>query len=154
MTDYTNATRRSFLKRGALVAAPLAATSVCAVALADDAAQRRLARLEAEAAIRTAHQSWLRQFNAAGAGLGSVHRITAHHAGIPDRLAVAADGTSAVGHYDCAVEFQALLPQDSTLSQMAHAQGHGTVHQTQRRMLTVEYSRSAAGWSIGRITLA
>ena len=61
-TDKTS-TRRSFLKGGALLVAPLAAAAPPAI-LADDALKVRLARLEDEAAIRELHQTWLRRVNA------------------------------------------------------------------------------------------
>jgi hypothetical protein len=155
MTDNTKATRRSFLQGGALAAAPLAATSLCAVALADDGLQSRLSHLEAEAAIRSVHQSWLRRVNADGDStqLPSVHRITAHHIAVPDRLQIATDAASAIGHYDCMVELDLALPPDCTLAQMAHAQGHGAVRRAERRMLRVEYHRSGAAWTIGNATL-
>src|SRR5580658_1479488 len=88
MSKHSTATRRMFLKCGALLAGPIAAASVPAMALAkdqvDDGLNARLRRLEDEAAIREVHQSWLRQVNA-GAGMAligaSVTRVIADHAG-------------------------------------------------------------------------
>jgi hypothetical protein len=156
MNKDAGATRRMFLKRGALLAAPVAAASSAVVALADDGLKARVTRLEAEAAIRESHRTWLRQVNAAqGDALldGTVRRITADHAGAAERIEIAADGRSAVGYFDHAVELETPLATDCTLAQMAHAQGHGNVRRTERRMLTVEYTRAGDTWKIGRVTL-
>ena len=58
--------RRSFLKTGALVAAPLAAIAPVA-ALADDGSRAKLARLEDERAIEALHRDFLRRLNGKGA---------------------------------------------------------------------------------------
>ena len=153
-------TRRTFLTRGALLAAPLVVAAPAA-ALAGGGAQvthqgelaARLARLENEAAIHELHQRWLRQVNAGTHSLPdpAVRRVSADPSGLPDRVALATDGHGAIGRYDCLVELEALLPADSTLAQMARAQGHGAVHHSQRRTLRVEYVRAVAGWQIGRL---
>lgn len=156
MTEANNSTRRSFLKGGALLAAPIAAASVSAVALADDGLKARLQRLQNEAAIRELHQSWLRQVNAArGDGLldEAVRRITADHAGAPDKIEIAADGRSAIGYFDHAVELEAPLAEDCTLAQMARAQGTGTTCRSERRMLRVGYTKTGETWQIGRVAL-
>jgi hypothetical protein len=156
MSKHSTATRRMFLKCGALLAGPIAAASVPAIALAkgqgDDGVEARLRRLEDDAAIQELHQSWLRQVNAGGGGLtlsgGTVTRVTTGHAGTSDRIEIAADGRSAIGRFDCAVDLETLLPDDSTLGQMAHAQGTGMLRTTDRRMLTVEYRKVAGAWKI------
>lgn len=161
MTDHSTSTRRKFLKGGALLAAPIAATSVGALALADgglrgDELRTRLTRLEDEAAIRELQQSWLRQINAGQREAqldGAVRRISAHHAGAADRIEIAADGQSAVGHFDSAIELETPLAQDSTLAQMAHVQGNGSVRRTERRLLTVRYTKTGGAWAIGKIGL-
>jgi hypothetical protein len=147
------------LKCGALLAGPIAAASVPAMALAtgqgDDGVDARLRRLEDEAAIRELHQSWLRQVSAGGGGMalsgGTVTRVTAGHAGTPDRIEIGADGRSATGRFDCAVDLETLLPDDSTLGQMAHAQGTGTLRTTERRVLTVDYRKVAGAWTIAKV---
>jgi hypothetical protein len=147
-----------FLKGGALLAAPIAAASVTGMALAkdqtDDGLNARLRRLEDEAAIRDVHQSWLRQINA-GQGMallgGSVTRVTADHAGVADRIEIAADGHRAVGRFDCLVDLETRLPDDSTLGQMAHAQGSGTLRITERLMLAVAYAKIAGAWTIEKV---
>lgn len=157
MTRNTTSTRRLFLKGGALLAAPLGAASVSALAMADGTLHERIARLEDEAAIRSVHQGWMRQVNAGGGDArldAAVRRLTADHDGATDRIEMAADRQSAVACFDCAVEFETPLPRDSTLAQMAHAQGHGTMRRTERRRLTVGYSRASGVWRIAQVTLA
>lgn len=167
MTAKSNSTRRSFLKRGALLAAPLAAAAPAAI-LADDGLKARLARLEDEAAIREVHQAWLRSINA-GATDGAarlvpdfegiapeqtVRGISADHAGQPDAIEVAANGKSASGRFHCAVEIETAIAQDCTLAQMAHAQGSGFVRRTERRVLNVRYVKMSDGWAIAKVGLA
>jgi hypothetical protein len=150
--------RRIFLKSGALWAAPMAAAAVPVMALAkdraDDDMSARLRRLEDEAAIRELHQSWVGQINA-GAGLpltgGTAIRVSADHTGAAERIAIAADGR-ATGRFDCAVELEMPLPPDSTLAQMAHAQGSGSLRTSERRVLTVEYVKVAGTWRIDKVT--
>jgi hypothetical protein len=161
MNKNQSSTRRMFLKRGAMLAAPVAAASSVSVAAmtkdrSDDGLNARIARLENEAAIRKLHSSWLRQVNAAGGHPlldSTVRRLGVHDAGAADRIEVAEDGRSAKGEFDCAVELESPLPLDSTLAQMAHAQGTGTVRVTQRRTLKVEYTKVADTWSISSAVL-
>lgn len=160
MSKSHNSTRRMFLQGSALLAAPIAASAAPAAALSklssDEVLKGRLARLEDEAAIRELHESWLRQVNAAGGSPlldSTVRRITAHHAGVAESIVLAPDGRSAIGHFDYAVELEAMLPLDSTLAQMAHAQGTGTVRTAERRMLKVEYTKAGDSWHIGKIEL-
>ena len=173
MTRDTDSTRRSFLKGGALLAAPLAA-AVPAALVADDGMRARLARLEDEAAIRALHQSWLRQINtvadevtgagsaiaqlfanAEGAAPGqTVRSIAADHAGEPDAIEIAADGKSAIGRFQCAVEIENAIAQDCTLARMAHAQGGGFVRRTECRALKVEYVKADGAWAIAKVGFA
>lgn len=171
MTKETNSmrsTRRLFLKRGALLAAPLAA-AVPAAVMADDGLKARLARLENEAAIRELHQTWLRVFNAgegdaatplfadAQDGVASdpiVRNIAADHTGEPDAIEIDAEGNSAAGRFHCAVEIENAIAQDSTLAQMAHAQGGGFVRRTEGRVLKVEYMKAGGAWAIAKVALA
>jgi hypothetical protein len=165
--DYT---RRSFLKNGALLAAPLAAVAAPAAIIADDNLKTRLARLEDEAAIRELHQSWLRQINGAavnaeaidaprpllanskGAAFDQlVRRIALDHTGEPDAIDLAADGKSATGRSHCAVEIETALPQDCTLAQMAHAQGSGFLCRTERRIVRIAYAKSSPQWAIKKV---
>jgi hypothetical protein len=156
MTKDNTSTRRLFLKSGALLAAPIAA-SVPAAALADDGLKARVMRLTDEAAIRELQRSWLRRVSAGERGVlldAAVRRITADHAGAPDKIALAADGRSAVGQFDCVVEVETPLSRDCTLGQMAHAQGSGMLCRTERRRLTIDYAKTAVGWEIAKIASA
>ena len=156
----TVSTRRALLKGGALLAAPLAAGAASA-AIADDARRSRLARLEDEAAIRDLHQAWLRRINTGAADDAHSHAaldkairgLTADHAGEPDAIKVAADGLSATGRFHYAVEIESEIPKDSTLAQMAHAQGGGHVRRTERRVLKAEYVKAKGLWAIGKVEL-
>ncbi len=173
MTRDTDSTRRSFLKGGALLAAPLAA-AVPAALVADDGLRTRLARLEDEAAIRALHQTWLRRINtsvddvtragdavarlladAEGAAPGqAVRNIAADHAGEPDAIEIVSDGKSAIGRFQCAVEIESAIAQDCTLARMAHAQGGGFVRRTERRALKVEYVKADGVWAIAKVDFA
>ncbi|HEY6902730.1 MAG TPA: hypothetical protein VI216_00370 [Candidatus Acidoferrales bacterium] len=167
MTRDTDSTRRSFLKGGALLAAPLAA-AVPAVLVADDGLRARLAKLENEAAIRELHQGWLRRINtrtgdattllfadAEGAAPDqAVRNIAADHAGEPDVIDIAADGKSAVGRFRCIVEIENAIAQDCTLARMARAQGGGFVRRSERRVLKVEYVKVDGMWAIAKANLA
>ena len=159
--------RRSFLKKSAILAVPLAAAP--AAVIGDDALKSRLARLEDKLAIRELHQNWLREVNGGVAealkplvvghestGPGeSVRCIATDHSGEPDSIEVAADGSSAKGTFHCVVEFETPLAQDSTLAQMAHAQGNGFVGRTEHRVLRVNYLKSASGaWTVAKADLA
>jgi hypothetical protein len=157
MTKSKTATRRSFLRGGALLAAPIAVASIPAAALGGDELKIRVKRLEDAAAIRELHQCWLRQVNAGERGAlldDTVRRIIADHAGAPDKIDIAADGRSAVGFFDYAVESETPLAEDCTLAQMARAQGNGTIRRTERRMLTVHYTNTSGTWSIANVASA
>jgi hypothetical protein len=161
----STSTRRSFLKRGALLAAPLAAVAAPAAILADDELKACLARLENEAAIRELHQAWLRAINAGEGGDEAafnfanarraafdpaVRSLASDHAGEPDAIEVAANGKRASGRYHCVIETETAIAQDSTLGQMAHAQGDGFVRSTGRRVLKVEYVKASGAWTIAK----
>jgi hypothetical protein len=167
MTSGTTSTRRSFLKGGAVLAAPLAGALPAAV-IADQGLKARLARLEDEAAIRELHQTWLRRINT-GAGDAAaslyaspegatidqaVRGIAADHSGEPDAIEFAADGNSAAGRFHCAVEIAAAIAQDCTVARMAHAQGGGFVRQTERRVLRIEYVKVPGAWAIAKVDFA
>ncbi len=164
MTTDTRSTRRTFLKQGGLVAAPLAAAP--AAALADGASQSRAARLQDEAAVRALHQAWLRRVNTGEdaaalfadprrTGLGeAVKAVGPDHAAAGDAIAVAEDGRTASGRFHCLVEIETEIPEDCTLAQMAHAQGGGRVRRTERRLLTAAYVKAAGAWAISKLGFA
>ena len=162
MSGERVSTRRAFVKGGAILAAPLAAAAP-ALALADDGRRTRLARLEDEAAIRDLHQTWLRRVNTGEDAASlfadprharfdqAVRGVAADHAGAPDAIELARGGLSAAGRFHCVVETEADLGEDCTLAQMAHAQGGGFIRQTERRLLTADYVKTARGWAIAKV---
>jgi hypothetical protein len=166
MSAEKSSTRRSFLKRGALLAVPLAAAAP-AVVVGDDRLKARLARLEDESALRELHQDWLRRINGGvadaatpqfadskgaepGSFDGAVRSVAADHTGQPDSIEVAVDGKRAAGRFHCAVEIETPIAQDCTLAQMAHEQGSGFVRRTERRVLKVEYVKTSGAWQIAK----
>jgi hypothetical protein len=167
MSKNTTSSRRSFLKSGALLAAPLAAAAP-ATLLTDDGLKARLARLEDETAIRDLHNIWLRRVNSGAADIvpprfadpdgiafaHAVHSIVADHAGQPDSIEIAADGNSASGRFQCAVEIETRIVQDCTLARMAHAQGGGFVRRTEHHLLKVDYLKSSGAWAIAKVEFA
>ena len=152
-------TRRTFLQGGALLAGPMAAASVSAAAQSasgDSESKAQLERLKDEVAIRELHRSWLGAVNAGRGSVlleASVRRITPDHSGAVEKIEIAADGRSALGTFDCEVERQAALPQDCTLGQMAHAQGHGLVLRSERQRLIIGYSKARGAWSVREVAL-
>ncbi len=158
-------TRRSFLKGGALLAAPLAVGTAPAI-LADNGLKARVARLEDEAAIRELHQNWLRRVNTSAEDVSDfadrkrapsgpqVRGIAADHAGKPDAIEIAPSGKSAEGRFHCVVEFATAIGRNSTLEQMAHAQGGGFIRNTDRRVLNVKYVKANGAWSIAEVKVA
>jgi hypothetical protein len=83
-----------------------------------------------------------------------VRSIAADHAGEPDAIDLAADGKSAIGRFQCAVEIENAIAQDCTLARMAHAQGGGFVRRTERRTLKVEYVKADGAWAIAKVDFA
>ena len=157
MKRESTSTRRSFLRGGAILAAPIAAAAVPVVALAEEPLKARGEHLIDEAAIREVHQSWLRRVNAGEPDAlldSAVSRIFADHAGAPDSLEIAADGRTAVGRFDYVIEMETPLDADCTLAQMAHAQGNGSVRRTERRLLTIDYAKSGGRWTIVKVASA
>ena len=166
MATESTSTRRSFLKRGALLAVPLAAAP--AAVMTDEGLKARLERLENEVAIGELHRTWLRRINAGAPdaagrlfarpqrdGLDSaVRHIAADHTGPPDTIEVAADGQSASGRYCSTVEIESAITPDCTLARMAHAQGGGFVRRTERRVLLVRYVKTSGMWAIAKVEFA
>ncbi len=155
MTNNASASRRAFLKGGALVAAPVAAAGVGAV-VGQREHEAELDRLKAQAAIRDLHQTWLRKVNIGDAAEAArldkaVVGVAADHQGAPDEIVLAADGQSAKGRFHCVVQTETERARDCTLAQMAHAQGEGRMRSSDRRVLHADYVKTADGWAIGRI---
>ncbi len=164
MSTQSISSRRSFLKGGAIVAAPLAA-AVPALALAGQEHMVRAQRLQDEAQIRTLHQTWLRKmatgtdasalFASPKAGRldPAVRGVAADHAGDEDRIEIAANGLGASGRFATLVEFETELPRTTTLTQMAHAQGGGVVSHNERRLLKASYLKRDGAWAIAAVEL-
>ena len=155
MSTDTASTRRSFVKVGALLAAPLAVAAPVA-AMAGDERAARLARLEDEAAIRAVHQAWLRRVNTGedAAFDKAVRSLAPDLTGEPDAIEVAADGARVAGRFACVVELETAIPQDCTPAQMAHAQGGGLIRRTERRLLKADYVKTKGVWTIAKVELA
>jgi hypothetical protein len=156
--------RRSFLKTGALLAAPIAAV-VPAAALADDGSRTRLARLEDERAIEALHRSFLRHVNGSGDcaalvtssdaielddGLRSIAEHPAHEPSVE----LSEDGLSATARCDCRVELETDFTGDSTIEQMARFQGQGSHRHAEERVLATEFVKGKHGWQIAKARFA
>ena len=164
MSTQSTSSRRSFLKGGAIAAAPLA-MAVPAAAMAESEHKARAQRLQDEAEIRALHQAWLRKVAAgmdasvlfANPGLArlpkAVRGVAADHAGHEDRIEVAVDGLRASGGFATLVDLETELPRDTTLTQMAHAQGEGVTRHTERRLLEAQYVKTNGAWAIAALQL-
>ncbi|MEO6040276.1 MAG: hypothetical protein ABIP41_00055 [Croceibacterium sp.] len=162
MADSATTDRRSFLKTGALAAAPFA---VAVPALAADGSRARLARLEAERAIETLHCAFLRQVNGQGDCAAFVARADAilledGLRSIADdpaedgTLELAADGRTAASRRPVLVELDSAFAGHSTLERMARFQGHGSHRRREARMMATDYIKGPHGWRIARLVLA
>lgn len=168
MTKDSITTRRSFLKSGALVAAPVAAVGVPAATLADDGSKARLARLEDERAIEELNRNFLRQFNGGGASRTAnlfadgkaprlaegMTRLSLDMAEVQCSLELSEDGARARAHYACTVAMEHSLEGEGTLVEMARLQGNSTVLSTESRVLSADYVKRGDGWAIERLRLA
>jgi len=158
--------RRSFLKSGALLAAPIVAATP-AVALAGDDTSRRLARLEDERAIEALHRAWLRRFNTegaertaeffvagkaqapAGAGCSILQDPHEDHAAIE----ISDDGATATCRYSCEIETRSQIEPDCTFAHMARLQGSGAVRRVEKRGLVASYVKADGAWAIDSVKL-
>jgi hypothetical protein len=144
--------RRSFLKTGAIVAAPLAAVAAPAAALADDGSKARLARLEDEKALAAQHREVMRQVNSGERNLGvsaladdPMHEL---------EIAFAADGNRATCRRACTASFRTEFTGHSTIEQMHRLQGQGLHSHQESRVLVAEYRKGQHGWAIESLRLA
>lgn len=164
MSNSTATDRRSFLKTGALVAAPIAAIAPAA-ALADDGSRAKLARLEDRQAIEKLHRSALRRLNGGGdcgeflASADAVKldprlRGIAADQGSEAVLEMAEDGLSASYRHKCRVELETEFTGHSTIEQMARFQGQGSHRHGEQRVLETDYVKNKDGWRIARLRLA
>lgn len=156
--------RRSFLKTGSLVAAPLA-LAVPAAALAADDSRAKLARLEDERAVEALQRKFLRYLNGGedcrayvassdavelGEGLHSIVEDMGHE----PTLELAEDGLSAFARWTCRVERETAFAGDSTIERMLRFEGQGSHRQEERAVLATEFVKGPDGWRIARARLA
>ena len=162
--DHNTTNRRSFLKAGALVAAPLAAAAPVA-ALAGDDSRARLARLEDERAVEALQRKFLRHLNGTGdcgefiassnaIELGDGMRAIAEDMAHEAELALADDGLSATARCACRVERETEFTGDSTLERMARFEGQGSHRHVEERVLATEFVKGKDGWRIARARFA
>ena len=164
--EKTTTDRRSFLKTGAVVAAPLAVAAPVAALAADDS-RAKLARLEDERAVEALHRQTLCKLS--GADAASVRTFAAHVEGEPlagtlravledhahePELELAADGLSARASCRCRVELEAEFAGDSTIERMTRFQGQGSHRFAEERVLATEFVKGGDGWRITRARLA
>jgi ketosteroid isomerase-like protein len=166
MSEESNSTRRSFLKGGAIVAAPLAMIGApAAAALTGSGDRDKLAQLEDEKAIRNLHGNWMRLVNAgnyAGAAklyaddkcncaLAGIASITADQSE-GEAFDFARDGNRVSATYAATVDVETAIAPNHTLAQMLHAQGEGMVRTREQRTLRADYVRSReGGWAIAKL---
>lgn len=164
MSETISTDRRSFLKTGALAAAPLAAVAPVA-AFAGDDSRAKLARLEDERAIEALQRKFLRHVNGTGdcsgfiassdaVKLGDGLRSIAEDLGHEATLELADDGMTARARCACRVERETEFSGDSTLEQMARFEGLGSHRFEERATLATEFVKGKDGWTIARATLA
>ena len=164
MSAFATASRRSFLKGGAIAAAPLAVIAPAA-AMAETEHEARARRLQDEADIRALHAAWLRKLATGQDASGlfaearaarldeAVHGLVADHAG-EEHIEVAADGLRATGRFAMQVDLETELPHTGTVAQMAHLQGGGRVRTTQSRTLHASYVKQSGAWVMAKLDLA
>jgi hypothetical protein len=156
--------RRSFLKTGAIVAAPLAMAAPTAAFAADDS-RDRLARLEDVRAVEALQRKFLRYLNGGedcgdyiassdavdlGEGLRSIAEDMRHEA----TFELAEDGKTARARCTCRVERETAFTGDSTIEQMARFEGQGSHRHEERGVLAMEFAKGKDGWRIARARLA
>ncbi len=163
MSAASTSSRRSFLKGGAIAAAPLAA-AIPAAALADSEHRARAQRLQDEAEIRALHRAWLRKLTTGADASGlfatpeasrldkTVRSVAADHAG-EERIEIAPGGLQAAGRFPTLLELETELPRIGTLSEMAHLQGGGRVRTSEARTLHASYVKREGAWAIARLEL-
>ena len=156
--------RRSFLKTGAIVAAPLAMAAPTA-ALAGDGSRARLARLEDERAVEALQRKFLRHLNGTGGGgefvvdpgavdLGEGLRAITEDMSHEGELTLSGDGLTARARCACRVERETAFAGDSTLERMARFEGQGSHRHEERAVLEMEFVKGKEGWTIVQARLA
>ena len=152
--DQAATDRRSFLKSGALVAAPLAVLAPATAFAADDGSKARLARLEDEKAIEALHRDLVRRVNGGehtlAKGLTALAPDPAHEL----QLAFADDGRRASCRRACTASFRTEFTGHSTLEQMHRPCWPGLHSHEESRELVTEYEKGKHGWAVQRVRLA
>jgi hypothetical protein len=162
--DQTTTSRRSFLKTGAVVAAPLAMAAPVAALAADDS-RAKLARLEDERAVEALQRKFVRYLNGTGdcgefiasadaVDLGEGLRAIAEDMRHEATVELAEDGRSARARCACRVEREAEFTGDSTLERMARFQGQGSHRFAEERVLAMEFVKDNDGWRIAAARFA
>ena len=146
--------RRSFLKSGAIVAAPLAVMAPAAAFAADDGSKAKLARLEDEKAIEAVHRDFLRRVNGGEHTLAKGLTALADDSAHEPQLAFGDDGRSASCRRACRASFRTEFTGHSTLEQMHRLQGQGLHSHEESRVLVADYVKGKHGWIIQRVRLA
>lgn len=166
MTSETS--RRTFLRTGAIVTAPLAAVGIPVAALAADGSKAKLARLEDERAIGELHGRLLRRINTAGAANAGdlfaggkapkldqgLRTISPDHSSEPQPPSFSEDGRRASQQHSVTVEIARDFEEDGTLIQMARLQGNTLTPAVLSKTLVAEYVRTVSGWAVEKIALA
>lgn len=155
MSKDMTASRRAFIKSGAIAAAPLAVALPTAAFAADDGSKSRLALLEDEKAIEALHRDYLRRFDAAeGAKLARGLTGLADEPADAPHIAFADNGRRATCRRACRASFRTDFTGHSTLEQMHRLQGQGLHQHDERRVLIAEYTKGQDGWAIASLRLA
>lgn len=154
MTMSQSTSRRSFLKTGAIGAAPLAMAVPGAAFATDDGSKARLARLEDEKAIATLHRDAMRQVNLGerklAPGLSALAGDPAHEL----QIAFADDGRRASCRRACRATFRTEFTGTTTIEQMHRLQGQGLHESEEARVLIAEFKKRRNGWAIETLRLA
>jgi hypothetical protein len=154
MTMEPTTSRRSFLKSGAIAAAPLVVTLPSAAFAADDGSKGRLARLEDQSVIGRLHREIIGDVNRGdrelAKGLTGLSADPAHEL----QIAFADDGHRATGRRPCTAIFRTEFTGSSTLEQMHRLQGQGAHEHVEARVLITEYVKRKDGWAIETLRLA
>lgn len=162
MIGRAASSRRRFLKRGAILAAPVAAMAAPAAALAGDRNKAQLARLKDERALQELQHGVLRQTRQAGRGkiARTIEGATENVAVIqPDPDAISAlefseDGRRATARHICQVELAEDFAGSSSIEHMAQMQGNVLASRAENRMLETFFARHADGWLVRNVKLA
>ena len=146
--------RRSFLKTGAIAAAPLAIAVAPAAALADDGSKAKLARLEDEKAIAALHREAISKINRGerklADGLTGLADDPAHEL----QIAFADDGRRATCRRVCKASFRTEFTGTSTIEQMHRLQGQGLHQHEESRVVVAEYVKNKDNWAVESLRLA